>query len=386
MKYFLPVILGLLPSLAGAIQITDYLDPESSYEEAFVLGQFNSKSGNQDQTSYDLALKANYEKNYSSLPRSWRFLADGSTDISRGSNRIDKRQERSFANLHANIDTYLFKERPVFWFGSGDIGYLSDAKNEFLKFGIGIGYGRVINATPLARLLRVEDELREHGIVLGRISDLEYLDMARIVAREDEFRSRYGTDEYKAYWFEAVEKQLQSAGVLKTGQLGALGALQMNRVLSDEAIKIRKHGWSLRTGLGLIVQDFQGNHVDPSIDVIWEYAKPQGYRGQFINTLSYSKILTNKSGHLLKNDISYTWEISDLIDWENRWNIVIDKTDLDDKNTTANTLSSSFNYYITNRISADATVSATKTEDNIDGNDNDATDIATFIGIRYRLK
>lgn len=386
MKKILPIIALLLPNVVNAIQITDYLDPESSYEEAFILGQFNSKSGNQVQSSYDLALKADYEKNYSSLPRNWRFLADGSTDISRGSNPADEKQERTFANAHANIDTYFLDDRPLFWFGSGDLGYQDDADSELIKFGIGIGYGRVINATPIARLLRVEDELREHGVVLGRISDPTYLDLAKIIAREDEFRSRYGVDEYKSYWFEAVEEQLQAAGVLKMGQLGALGALQMNRVLSDEVIKIRKHGWSLRAGLGLIAQDFQGNHGDPSIDLVWEYAKPQGFKGQFINTLSYSKIIANGSGTILKNNMSYTWEISDLIDWENRWDITIDKTDNSNKDTTTNKLSSSFNYYITNRISADATISAVNTEDNISNNDNDETDIITFMGLRYRLK
>ena len=388
MKHFLPFIalLVLLPGWTGAIQITDYLDPESIYEEAFILGQFNSKSGNQDQSSYDLALKADYEKNYSTLPRSWRFLADGSTDISRGSNPAVERQERTFANAHANIDSYFLDNHSLFWFGSGDVGYQDNADNELIKFGIGIGYGRVINATPLARFLRVEDELREHGVVLGKISDPAYLDMARIIAREDEFRSRYGADEYKSYWFEAVEEQLQTAVVLRTDQLGALGALEMNRVLSDEVIKIRKHGWLLRAGLGLIVQDFQGNHNDPSIDLVWEYARPQGSKGQYINTMSYSKIIANESGTILRNDMSYTWEISDLIDWENRWNLIIDKTNSSNEKTTTHKLSSSFNYYITNRISADATISAINTEDNINDNGNDETDIVTFMGVRYRLK
>ena len=386
MKYTFSIIALLLPNLASAIQMTDYLDPESSYEEAFILGQYNSKSGNQTQRSYDLTLKADYEKNYSSFSRNWRFLADGSTDISRGSNPADERQEQTFANAHANIDTYFMEDQSLFWFGSGELGYQDDASDEFIKFGIGIGYGRVTNATPLARFLRVEDELREHGVILGRISDPTYLDLARTIARENEFRSRYGSDEYKSYWFETLEKQLQTAGVLKSGQLGALGALQMNRVLSDEVIKIRKHGWLLRAGVGLIVQDFRGNHGDPAIDLVWEYARPQGFKGQFINTLSYSKIMANDSGRILKNNMRYTWEISDLIDWENRWSLTIDKTDNSKKKITTHKLSSSFNYYITNRVSADATISAVNTEDNINDNNNDETDIVTFMGIRYRLR
>lgn len=380
------LVTASIPGLAAAIEITDYLDPDSSYEEAFVFGQFNSKSGNQERNSYDLILKGNYEKNYSSLPRSWRFLLDGSADISRGSAHADEQQEQVFANAHANIDNYFRSRHPLFWFGSGDLGYLDDAEGELIKLGSGIGYGRVINATPLAKFLRVEDELREHGVVLGKISAQGYLDLARIIAREDEFRSRYGSDEYKSHWFEAVEGLLQAIGVLKTGHLGALGALQMNRVLSDEVIRIRKHGWLLRAGIGFIVQNYQGEKGDPSLDLGWEYARPHGYKGQFINTLSYSRILADHSSQILKNDMSYSWEISDRIDWENQWRIVLGKADGDNRDITSNTLSSTFRYYITNRFSADATVSAIGVEDDIDGNDNDETDIATFIGMRYRLK
>ena len=250
MKYTLSIIALLLPNLASAIQITDYVDPVSSYEQAFILGQFNSKSGNQTQSSYDLSLKADYEKNYSSVPRNWRFLADGSTDISRGSNPADERQEQTFANVHANIDTYFMEDQSLFWFGSGDIGYQDDANGELIKFGIGIGYGRVTNATPLARFLRVEDELREHGVILGRISDPSYLDLARTIARENEFRSRYGLDEYKSYWFETVEKQLQTAGVLKSDQLGVVMSLLLLSVLS--MVRLQRFSQSIKSEISQV--------------------------------------------------------------------------------------------------------------------------------------
>jgi len=255
-----------------------------------------------------------------------------------------------------------------------------------LPIGAGVGYGRVINATPLAKVLRFEEELREHGLITGEISPATYIALARIVDKQQEFRSRYGDQEYKAYWFIAMEELLRLEGVLKGGKLGAAGTLHMDRVLFDEPISVRKHGWLVRGGVGLVVQDYDGNSGDPSLDAEFEYAKPYGYRGQFINVLRYSAILDGDTGHIVSNNMSYSYELSDRIDWVNRWKIQYDKAGDGGTDTLSNTLSSTFRYYLTNIISVDATVAVNDYEDDIDGNGNDDVDISTFVGVRYRLK
>lgn len=375
-----------LPSVAPAIQISDYLDPQSEWEEAFLLGQFNSKSGNQEQTSYNLSVEADYEHNYSSLPRVWQLAADGATNLSRGPNRDDPAVEATLAHAHAHMDNYFHPKAAWFWFGSTDLAYQDDRHDLFTKVGTGIGYGRVINATPLAKVLRIEEELREHGLLMGRITDATYLTLAKMIDREEEFKSRYGTDEYKPYWFMALEEILHQAGLLKSGSLGAAGTLYMDRVLFDEPISTRKHGWVLRAGVGMVVQDFDGNNGDPTLDAEWEYARPYGYRGQVSNVLKYSAILTDKTGQLLSNTLKYTHEISDRIDWENTWRLLLDKPGDNETDTLTNVLSSTFRYYVTNRINVDATMTYSKIDDNIAGNGNEDADITTFFGIRYRLK
>ena len=374
------------PLTAHAIQITDYWVPKSEYQQAFLLGKFNSKTGNQDTTSYNLTLEGNYDYNLTSLPRNWRVLLDGIANVSHGPNDEDKTDKNIIANAHANVDNYFKEGEKLFWFGSADLGYLDDADDQFAKIGAGIGYGRVINATPLAKTLRVEEELREHGVVIGQMKDADYLAIARVIDRESEFRSRYGAEEYKSYWFGEIESRLKAAGVLKNGQLGASGAIHMDRVLDAESISVRKHGWVVRGGVGLVVQDFNGNKGDPSLDFEWEYAIPNGYKGQFINTLNYSTVLADHTDQTFRNTMTYTHEIGDRIDWENKWRAVFQVSGGNANDILTNIVSSTFRYYLTNRINLDATVAITNVEDDIDGNNNDDTDVTTFLGVRYRLK
>lgn len=390
MKSLIKLALGsalAAPVAASAIELTDYTDPVSQWEEAFVVGQFNSKSGNQDQTSYNLNLDANYLNTYSSLPRVWKIELDGTSAVSRGPNDGDDSVEATQANAAATIDNYFNDDSRTFWYGSGNLAYQDDAEEIYTKVGAGIGYGRVINATPLAKVLRFEEELREHGVIVGKISDATYIALARIVDKEQEFKSRYGADEYKPYWFLAMEELLRNEGVLKDGKLGAAGTLYMDRVMFDEPISIRKHGWLVRGGVGLVVQDFDGNEGDPSLDVEFEYTKPYGYRGQFINLLRYSTILADNTGHILSNNMSYSYELSDRIDWVNGWTVTFNQPSDDTLNdTVANNVTSSFRYYLTNVISVDATLALNHLEDDIDNNGNDDVDVSTFLGVRYRLK
>jgi hypothetical protein len=379
------VVLGV-PLSASAIQLTDYMDPESHWEEAFVLGQFNTKSGNQDQTSYNLNLDANYLNNYSSLPRVWKIELDGNSNISRGPNDGDESIDASQANASATVDNYFNDKDKTFWYGSANLGYQDDKDDIYAKIGGGVGYGRVINATPLAKVLRFEEELREHGLITGKITEATYLALARIVDKELEFKSRYGEQEYKAYWFIAMEELLRLDGVLKGGKLGAAGTLHMDRVMFDEPISVRKHGWLVRGGIGLVVQDFNGNKGDPSLDLEWEYAQPHGYRGQFINLLRYSTILADDTGHVVTNNMSYSYELSDRVDWVNRWKLLYEKASDTGDDTLTNNLSSTFRYYLTNIISVDATLALNHIEDDIDDNGNDDVDVSTFLGVRYRLK
>lgn len=385
--------LALLATAANGIEITDYKDPRSTWEEAYISALFNSKSGNQDQASFDLTLDAFYEHNFSSLPQTWQVHIDGETDLSRGAKKGDNTEDNTLANLRANLDTYFENKPNTFWFGQFETNYDDERDNPRIEVGAGIGYGRVINATPLAKVLRIEEELREHGVILGRMTDEEYLELAQIIDRESEYRGKFGADEYKSHWFSDFEEVLKRIGVLRDGALGAIGVLQMDRVLFDALPNTRKHGWLVRAGVGYLVQNYEGDESDPSLGATFEYAHPSGYKGQFINRIVYSTVFGDDTNQFVTNTMSYSHEISDRISWINSWKMSWDIHEGEKEDIVRNGLSTAFRYYLANRITANISVSATKVDDGIDHDPNDTNtennddlDVVTFFSISYRLK
>ncbi len=377
---FLLMTMNLLP--AFAIQIEDYTFPDSSFSEAFIGGQFNSKTGNQDQMSYDVLLQGNYDYSNTSLAKNFFINLNGKTDSSKGPNSGDKSVENTIIDLDLRYDKYLKPTSKFFFYGAGDTTYDSNQKELFAKIGAGAGYGRVINATPLAKAIRIAEELMEHSILSSMPSDDQLVKLAQVIDNENQYRSNFGAEEYEPKWYEAMEKEL--AGSLAKNGLGAAGALHIQRVLIDEPISVRKHGWFVRSGLGYIINQFNGSDSDVTLDVEFNYAKPFGLKTQFENTFNFSKILGDE-GYFASNLMTLTYEISDRVDWENSLNLSLIKPASSKSNWT-NVLGTTFRYYLTNKLNLEASLTATQFADGVDNNGNDDIELATLFGINYRLK
>jgi hypothetical protein len=391
-KLFWVAVTMTLPTAGWAIELTDYTTVDSFYQEAFVNGSLNLNSGNQDQTSYHGSVFGNYDITYSTLPLVWGIKVDGDLEVDRGKDEGSDSEEGYDFFVHGNGDKYFNPEGLFFGYGAADFGYrkamgAEDADDPFLKIGGGVGYGRVINATPLAEVLRVMEELRKYGLLSKEPSDQTYLDMAAVVAREEEYKSKYGFEDYKMYWIDDLEKVLQKAGVLKNNTLGTVGIIKTQDVLINEPISIRKHGWMARGGAGFVISDYSGEDSDPSVDASFEYALPFSYELQLIEEAGYSTILSDDITHHITNNLSLTYEIADRIDWENVWSLDwIKPTEDNTDDIITNGLRSSFRYYISNLIDANVTLSLTSFEDNIDDNGNDDMETSLTFGLRYRLR
>ena len=85
--------------------------------------------------------------------------------------------------------------------------------------------------------------------------------------------------------------------------------------------------------------------------------------------------------------MSLTHELSDKIDWENSWLMDYSKAgDAGGQDSTSNTLSSTFRYYLNNQLDLTATGKISDTEDDIANNGNDDTDLSFNVGASYRLR
>jgi len=382
-----------LPTQAETITLYDYDEASSEIDQAYFTGSFSSGKNRDDaQSSYDLKLGTNLEKVLSSPDRDTSFKLDASGNVSRGSDEGDERSSRYKATASATVDNYFEPgSSGAFWYGSGSVSADDTFDDLQTKVSAGIGYGRVVNVTPMAKAIRLIEELQKRGAITGTPNRATYNQIARIIDREPEYKSKYGARSkfYQQHWVGDIEKVLQSAGLVANG-LSANGVLGARDVLIDEKISVRKHGWKVRAGLSYVGTNFDGIKDKPGLELGAEYHKPINNQLQFSDEASFTTVLdSDDDSYNLNNRMSLTWEVDDRIDWINSWNLNYNHSALDGDNVTTNTLESTFAYELGNNL--DLTLSGLVT--NTAGNDTlssgekmDGTDRQMNIGVRYRLR
>ncbi len=373
---FLALALMLVvPFSASAIQLTDYTFPDTYYQEAYFKGGFNLQHGNQQQTSYNGFAALDYRLDYNTLPQTFHVDTIGSrfdfVQDAQTTPGADDSRNGFDLTANANFDKYY---KDTNWFGYGDmlVDYrkqlgAGSADDPFVKVGIGAGYGRVIIATPLAKAIRVVEELRKYNVMTAEPSDACYLEVARMIDKEPEFKSKWGLKDYEQYWYKDIEDILNKEGLLKSGVLGVIGVLRLREVLIDESVTFPRyaHGWKAQAGIGYIVSNYKGSDEDPTLDASFVYAFPITNRLQFTDTFSYSTILGNDIGHYFTNDMYLGYKLLENIVWVNDWTITINvPKDSEVRKPINNKFTSDFIYYITNTLSADLMFTLTHSNEN----------------------
>ena len=382
-------LLTVAGSVSAEVTLYDYTEATSAYQDAYLTGQFNATDGNgHSQMAYNANIALDYDRVISSPNRNlgMQFNADGA--LSRGSSAGASSDSNYLATGGVTADNYFRPgSKGLFWYGSGEAGIKKSA-DIFSKVGVGLGYGRVVNVTPMARSIRLIEALREQGSLASNPSKATYLKIAQIISREDEYKSKFRLGNYEQEWITDIEKALVASGQVR-GSLNAAGVIEARDVLVNERISSRKHGWLVRGGLGLILSNYDGTDGgDPSLDVGAEYHRPLSNDTQFSNVAKFSSIYgDDDTGYRLNNVMSLTHEISDRIDWENAWLMDYSKAgEAGGQDFTTNTLSSTFRYKLDNQLDLTATAKASNTEDDVANNGNDDTDLSFNVGASYRLR
>ena len=410
-KTLLALAISSVPMMANALSLEDYTVANSAYDEAYISGSFNAiePAGNapNDRLGYNYSLIADYEKSFSTLPRTWSYGvtldALGSRSDQRTSTVVGvddagvpttttiSNDTNSDWGFRANgvIDNYFHESAyPMsFWFGQGEYESRDAREEDDVAATLGLGYGRVYNATPLAKVIRIVEELNNEGLLTGPIPDSIAIEAAEIIDREDEFKSKFGEDEYRPDFYAAIEEAIARSGSIRDGKLGALGAITMDDVLVDEPISVRKHGWVVRVGAGFQASDLSGlADNDPKLLLEWEYAKPYGYKGQFINTLSYEPVFGDNTIQVVNNEMTYTHEVTDRIDWTNSWRVSYSDNDIE--STTSHVLNTRYSFDLGNRLDyfVGLNLTQTDTDPNPANSIGDDPEINLSSGFNYRLK
>ncbi|MBU0991530.1 MAG: DUF481 domain-containing protein [Proteobacteria bacterium] len=311
--------------------------------------------------------------------------------LSGGAEAGDKKDDAYTFFASTTLDNY-YQETKFFGYGGVDFGYrktmgTNDADDPYSQIQVGAGYGRVYDATPLAKALRIVEDLKKYGVLSRELSDAGYLKLAQIIDKVNEYETKYSLVEYKKYWYEDMAKVFKEDGALVGPELSPLGVIRIQEIIDEERFSTRNHGWLVRAGIGYIVSNYDsGSDEDPTLNAAFEYYYPISYKLQFNETLQYTTVLNEDVTHNISNNLSLTYELSNRIDWENSHIITFMlPTENGFKDQVTNTFSSGFYYYLTNSLSASTTLSLTHLEDNIDNNGNDDVETRLFVGLKYRL-
>jgi hypothetical protein len=395
------VFMLVLANSVAAVDLRDYTLVGTFRQFSDVSGRFDVENGNQDQASFDGEVSANYELIYSTMPFSWNLDLTGSLGVARGGAEDEETEEAYTIEAHTTGDKYLpdlqvpgagsfLEQHNLLGYGMLDFGYRKtegqdDADDPYVKIGGGIGYGRIFDATDLAKAMRLIDDLKKYRVVSRELSQKAYFDLAKVIGSESDYKKQYGLVEYEKYWFEAMEAVLQREGVLVTGNLDALGNLRLQEVLLNLPLSNeRSHGQLSRFGIGYVVSDYAGEDGDPTFDVSYQYALPYStYKAQIVDLVEYSLVIADFS-HTLRNTLSVNYALSLRTDWENSWQLTYTIPDEGD-NTLANDLTSTLKYYITNKVDLKAILNLSHLADGTDGNNDDVETSLSF-EIEYQIQ
>ena len=393
-------VIGLLflSGSASAIDLTDYKVIEGTYSDAYVDGSLNvNDDSDKEQTSYNAVIKADLESVHTTAPYTLEYALQGQGSFFRGSDDNSSSESQYDTTAHVEVNKYINNDDTFFVYGNTKLGYqklssASSASDPFVKVGAGVGYGRMYIATPLANAMRIAEDLQAYKIIKADVSDKALMDLAKVIGLESEFASKYGSNEYRQYWYSEMEKVLKENKALVNDSLSATGIVRLDEILStndSRGVLDRLHGWTVQAGAGQVLSDYNGDDGDTTVDVEFDYALPFGYTSQLRETLSTSKVLNSDStfDYTMGNRLKYTYEISDKVDWINTWNLKYLKANEAGDDVTTNVLGTTFRYYLANQLTFNTTLSLS----NVDGNnlgfvETKGWNTALTSSISYRLK
>ena len=338
--------------LAQNVSITDYREPVSSADRFLVDFSANHATKGSDVTTSKGSIGGIYKRFYDSQPFGYSFDFIGSSSVEKDI-VADKYKNDYKWSGSGSFKKYIMEGKDLFGSVRLDASMLKPYDRPASAVTVGLGYGRFVSATPLAKAVRVEEFLIREGELKGNMPKADILSVSRIIARRREYMDMHG-DTYKKFWYADMEDAMRKSGMLKGDAIGAVGVLRIDEVIERERMADRFYGWDATLGFKLdITLPYEGQDRPPvNLDFTANYARPISWKWQVNERFSMTTPLDNpvKSYFAaLASDISY--ELSNRIDFRIRHLLNIDKVDEDANSEYSNSLGVSLVYYLENYIS-----------------------------------
>ena len=278
-----------------------------------------------------------------------------------GSGLVDRNIEKDAYESKYQVDAvtrvkkYLMQNNESLKDLFGSVRASSNVRGEYDRpesaLTVGVGYGRFIEATSLAKAVRIEEFLIGEGELRDHLPKEAILELSKIINRENEYQDRYG-EAYEKEWYHDMEAIMQESSLLKENTLGAIGILRIEEVLEREDIADRFYGWDVTLGSKFDITTPYTDQDSPpvNLDVSASYARPISWRWQVSERVSINTPfdgLGKAFSSSLSSDISY--ELSNRVDLRLRHLLRLEKPEAQDAEA-GNSFALSFVYYIENYL------------------------------------
>ena len=357
---------GFISSNVSAqnVSVTDYEVPVSAADRLLIDFAMNHATAGSDATTSKGNIGGIYKRFYDSLPFGYSIDIIGSGLVDK--NIVTDEYNTNYqVNGDAGVKKYLMQNSAALkdLFGSvrASSNMIKDYDQPASSLTVGVGYGRFIEATDLAKAVRIEEFLIKEGELSEHLPKQAILEISKIINREGEYRDKYG-ETYEKEWYKDMETVMRESNLLKENGLSAIGILRIEEVLEREDIADRFYGWDVALGSKFDITTPYENQDRPiaNLDVSASYARPIAWRWQVSERISINTpfdSLGTAFSSSLSSDISY--ELSNRIDVRLRHLLRLEKLEADDAKI-SHSLGASFIYYIENNLNLVVTEQITK--------------------------
>jgi|GEM_PF-1840123 len=382
LKYAILMLLISTSVYSQNVKITDFDLPVSSARKFTLNGFYNwgqtdpydSTAALSNSSSWNLG--GQFTTFYSSPAYAWNVAVDGSLfqlnrgDTTRYRYNLAADMSKYFNNTHgffANGEVNSsFYRQSEFGTSNADTVIPGTPNRPTIEVFGGLGYGRRVNATSIAKAIRIDEDLKKAGINKKFMPKSTMLAIAKIIDRESEYRDKYKAL-YESKIIEDINKEIIASGVSNYTSMSALGFMRIRDVLygTNQFLNERAWGGDIRVGVAyqLLTRNKLIDSPSPTMDIRGRYAYPIGLRHQILSFATiqtpmdsnYFKLFLGKAGvsysFNLTNRISfiaaYTMTLNQIF---NRTTTTASGITGTDKSAGNNSVLAGLNFYIENYV------------------------------------
>ena len=172
---------------AQEVSVTDYEVPVSAADRLLIDFSMNHATSGSTATTSKGNIGGIYKRFYDSLPFGYSIDIIGSGLVDKNI-ETDEYDNNYQVNGDAGVKKYLMESNPLLKDSFGSIRASSDMQKVYDRpasaVTVGLGYGRFIEATALAKAVRIEEFLINEGELSGHLPKDVILELSKTINRE----------------------------------------------------------------------------------------------------------------------------------------------------------------------------------------------------------